>query len=252
MIDFTHARLLQPPSPDVLRSDIVALAADAREFTSPALRRRFLVAWRAALGARPVETLGEFFQGVEELARLRRRDVLLEHEDRWVRASGLCDEVELGGRKTLVARTVGGTDEQRRDLALSCLGLAAGEAIPGLGTAEVLQVDEEVDALDSWRTLGRLWQHGLPGLIPLALVRAPRPRGFFRSPRGGAPLSTLPRIRGARVAALDRLLALLRDRGLALVGERGLWCTPEGELLLGPGCDLRTEPGDGRSIAARQ
>ncbi len=252
LIDFTRARLVERTPGDVLRRDLVTLAADAREFAPLRLRRRFLVAWRAALGPRSRADLGPaFLVQLEELARARRGEALLEHQDRWSRASGLCERVQLAGLDVLIARTDGDggaeRDAERRERAVAWLSLEPGAHLPGDDASGVLVVDDSQHAARSWRSLGRAWQHRLPGVVPLAFVAGERARGLYRAPAKSAPLAA-----EARAAeGLGSLHAQLDERGLELGGVGGLWRSGQGQPILGAGRELRGAR-DGRSRAGRR
>ena len=234
-VDFTRARLVDELPAEVARDDLLALASETREVVDPGAWRRFLAAWRRAAGPRLARALGaDFPQEIEERARRRRRAVLIEHQDRWLRPSGLCDPAEIGGHALLLARAPGGDIEGRAGRVAAALERAhSSEQGHDLNVGgDRLVVDRAADARESWLALGRAWQHRLPGLVPVALARGAAPFALYLAPPDAEPDG---RGTSAGLEELDRALA---DRGLAPVRGDGLWRDGRGRGLLGPGCRL--------------
>lgn len=238
-VDFTRARLVEALPTEVARGDLLALASESRECVALADWRRFFVAWRKAAGARLAEGLGRGFPAeIEARARLRRREVLLEHRDRWLRSSGLCDALEIEGRALLLARAPGGDLESRRRRVVAAFEHepSAELGVDATVEGERLVVDRAADARESWLTLGRAWQHHLPGLVPVALVEDSAPWALYLAPREADP------VLDGTASGTDALDQLLADRGLAPVRGAGLWRDGRGRCLLGPGCRLTSAP----------
>lgn len=237
LIDVAAARLGPGLGDQELERELIGIAADAREFTTLRLRQRFLVAWRARLG---VERDARFrdkeaLTALEACARDRRREALLDHADRWTRASGLCDERHLSTGFALIA-SCGGKALLAEEDALARIAALAAEGRPQAKLGELdLRLDLQPGAAARWTTLGRAWQHGLPTLTPLALLRGREseaavyavPRGAVEDSNGSAP--------GGRA-----LTEALQERGFR-PETAGLWRDPDGAARLGPGCALRTE-----------
>ncbi len=241
LVDVADARIGGPLTDATLERDLIGLAADALEFTTLRQRQRFLVAWRRRLGVERSTRLrsADRLAGLESRARDHRREVLLEHADRWTRASGLCEERDVSGGGALVARC-GAQGLVGDPAALERLVALASAAESSVRLADVhLTLDREPAAAARWTTLGRAWQHGLPTLTPLALLRLTRGDvAAYVTPPGteAAP--------GAAAPGVARLNAALRERGFR-AESTGLWREPDGSTRLGPGCALRVEGGHG-------
>ena len=235
MIDFTNSALHARLSPAVVARDLVNLAADTRETVALDLRRRFFIAWRreVALDAREIVELAA---RVERLAVARRRAALVEHEARWLRASGVCEPLDCDDVPVLLSRVAREACPTAVERLVELDRLDGDETpLPLPGTPFELWSDTRKRSLrTAWTLLGRASQHHLPGLIPLALFGGDRPRAVYLVPAGARPLAG----RSPSPAALGRFHDGLFDRGLKLVGEEGLWIDENGELRLGPTCRL--------------
>jgi len=237
LVDVAGARLGPPLTDEALERDLVGLAADAREFTTLRQRQRFLVSWRRRLGAERSAPFrrADRLTTLELRARDQRREALLEHADRWTRPSGLCEERDLPGGRALVARC--GAEGLLRDpgaLQQLAARAAAGESKTRLGGVAVT-LDGDPGASARWTTLGRAWQHGLPTLTPLALLRLTRgDTAAYVTPPGAEPDPE------AKAPGVPRTNEALRERGFQFEGD-GLWREADGATRLGPGCALRVE-----------
>ncbi len=237
MIDFTGS-VLRPELPDsVLERDLLNLAADCRESVDLRLRRRFLVEWRRTLQDQRPSLAGfvsKLTRGIEVKAVSRRRDSLIEHEDRWLRDSGLCEQVRVKGHELLVSRLLPpGYRAELDSICAPLLGPIPGDLHRCKDGIELLLDTSSRDRRRSWAHLGRATQHGIPALTPVALSLGPESRALYLVSDEARPTST------AEPAALARLLGELFDRGLCLPQEDHLWASPTGELLLGPGSELQ-------------
>ncbi|MFT7668838.1 MAG: tRNA A-37 threonylcarbamoyl transferase component Bud32 [Planctomycetota bacterium] len=227
MVDFTAGVLRKELSPAILERDLVALAADTREFVSLGTRRRFFVAWRRAIGRGAHSALAA---KIESLAAERRCASLIEHSDRWLRASGLC---ELNGESLLSKSLFEARPELRQQLAWL-------EERGKTKSAQLLEQQGQefwVDGLSpsahaSWVELGRARQHQLPALEPLALFKGGSCAYFV--PDQARPLDAI----GPLDLELGRLHGVLYDRSLHLANNNHLWRNTSGRLILGPGCRL--------------
>jgi len=240
LIDFARARILGSSDPAVMRRDLLALGADARERIPLALRRRAFVAWWRALDPatqRRLPTPGQLATEIEAELRERRRTVLAAHSDRWRRESGLCRQERIGGESCLVARDV---DDLNDDGALtSLLALRPSpELQAGPGGRGILVLADDGTLEETWVEAGIAHQHALRSARPLVLTGERQRRAFFELP----PMSRrMNGVNAAEVtdAAWGRLLGSLHDRGFVVGNLNALWYTPTAELVLGPGAGLR-------------
>jgi len=231
LVDCAKARLRRRLGAPLLVRDLVRLAAGVREHLSARFRARFLVAWLRALSPELCARLparAPLVEGVERLARERRRSVAARNRARWRRASGVCRLVQDGGARALEAR-------------------------------EPLRPDEIVirrpATLEQWADSGLAWDHRLPCARPLRFPLDPRSAATFALPAGSRPLDGTG-AEGARARRIHlgagALLGALRDRGLALArppAAEDLWTDGRGALLLGPGPRLVARaPGDDRTV----
>lgn len=234
-IDFHAARASGPLGlgPRLLERDLVTLTASHRETTTPDERRAFLEAWWDALPPRlrkGLSELGELGPRVEELARIRRREVCAGYakpSSRAFRISSWFAPVDPRhpSPSWLVRR---GSDDELREAAI------AGHGDPRLQVTRGTR--DEVER--AWGRVARLAAHGLAGPRPLILdLRDERACcAWFDFGHPGTPrelaLPPTPEQRRALDAALeDRGVALAQDlpRAFCLLGDE-LCLSPLAEL----------------------
>jgi tRNA A-37 threonylcarbamoyl transferase component Bud32 len=217
LVDVPKARIHSKLPLETILQDLTTLEADSREFIPAGLRHRFWLAWKAAFlaerGTLPPE-LKLLAQGIKNSAITQRREALLQHANRWLRVSGLCERRDYQGRPVLAAR---------HELAQAWF--------KGPGLAAVFDQGHPM-VEPSWTTVGRAWQHGLPSLIPLFVRRGPEPMAAYLLPEQAATL-------GFQLSQDDRPLATaLASRGLAMSAKSQSVHSKENLPLLGPGCRL--------------
>lgn len=193
-IDFDKARRVDELSGRQLERDLVSLCAGLRENTRAGWRAAAFAAWLAALpealrlkGARldPIS--------IESAARLHRRRIVAARVRRWTRAGSAVMPLDsLGG----FARAGADPEALRRALA----------GAPPL--AGIVRIDAtRRAALQLWRSMARLEEHGLPAPRCWLLRSGPRPAAWFQLEGARRPADS---------DARGRALGALLDRGLGL------------------------------------
>lgn len=243
MIDFTQSTMHARLPTAVMEREMVALTSDAREFVSLRVRRLFFVAWRRCLlrGRPELESFSrELASRIEVRGLERRREALIEHADRWLRVSGLCDAIEVRGQCSLLSREALSAEPDLRQAVEIAFGQdpaqrnGTNSAPPGFH----LELDDSPESLWSWQELGRASQHALPTLRPVALQLSDPPQALYLRPEGAIPVKGDARDIPELAPALEQLRAQLSDRGLRLEAFDNLWRVGNEALLLGPGSVL--------------
>ena len=243
----THARTLRKLS---------VLTAGVREQTSPALRARAFIAWRARrqeLRGRASEINLQLVEAIESRARRHRRARVVAQIGRWLRESS---RAYLLDRRVVAARELPAADSNRL---LEELRNGNTPRLPGDESALVLEARSNRALTSNWSVAARLTEHHLPSARPLLLDRGGSiPRALFALPEGSAPMAPEGSWSAESCSSLGALLGKLHDRGLSCEGLRHeqLWRTPRGQLFLSPQVELTafepisTSPGATQRFAA--
>ena len=184
-------RQRSPLGTDQVLRDLVAAEADARDYLSTPLRRRFARAWlRAQRRSQDVD-----WELVQRLARRRRRDYVEHGAGRWLRRSSRCHREERPGAVIYRSKFEPGFLQE-----------ASQEAAPSL---RVEGTRAEVELL--WRNAARCVEHRLPVAWPSQLIlQGARAEASFAL--ASAPGLAWP---GQGPAHKRALRALYADRGIA-------------------------------------
>ena len=217
LIDVPKARLRRAPDPSVLERDLVTLLAEAREFVAPGLALRFWCAWRRSFlahGGKQELASRELLKRVESKACLQRRESLKQHENRWIRPSGVCELREYHGKTVLAAKH------------------AAARAWFDNESQHTFTDTVNDEVFHAWKNVGRAWQHGLPCMIPLYLEQGSPPRAVYLLPQALVSMGMALNWRNTD------LFAALRERELDLSPRSQPNEAASGHLLFGPRCRL--------------
>jgi hypothetical protein len=244
-IDFHGARFRKHLGGEILQRDLVRLAAGAREFVSRRFRARFLLAWWHRLPSGLRDEVGppdRLVHQVERSARLRRRALVHKRRRRWtrtgsavrrIRERGLLGyervDLESGWARRLSETLAQQDSEARFDL-----------PFPGQGARRllVLRSASYRRLRETWLAAVRLFDHRIPVMGPLCLLKKPLACAAFEVPRQAAFLSELEPAdlppRAQLAGQMGRLCGALHDRHLApleLLPEHIL-ITPPGDVVL--------------------
>lgn len=240
LVDVRGAQLRQRLADKSLVRDLVVLAADLRERTSPRFRAQVLVAWLRALAparrARICARTAAFADDVELRARKRRREVVMRSRLRWTRASSVCAPIENGWRSQQFSAEGGRAAESNppRQVVTGPQGRIR------TGPQERIVTGEVDSVRRAWWTCARLAEHRVDAARPIAIEVAPLARAVFDG--NSSPIRAVAaRLSGARTsgrerrriaASLGALAGALFDRGLLARG--GVEVDDMGRARLGP------------------
>jgi tRNA A-37 threonylcarbamoyl transferase component Bud32 len=241
-IDFHKARRVSRLSAARLESQLVRLAAGARERTSRRFRARFLWAWWKALPPelRPAASeLPQLARRVEVRGRRERAAAVEHRRPRWTR----------DGTAVRAVRTARGHGFERADREPGLTRALEMDVAQRSGDNEPLLLASPFDARarvlilrGSWRDVsqpwyaaGRLEEHALPAARALAACKGPRAWAAFELPNEGRMASTWNDLREPQSASsLGELAALFHDRGVvpASFAPASFWVGSNGEVCL--------------------
>lgn len=224
--------------------DLVALASATREFVDLGLRRRFLLAWRAALPAESraqLPGMKDLGQKLEGRARHHRRRAIAELESRWLRPSAWCRSLKDATGLTVLTGIGVKPSEESEFVDWAASTALAPDPVPHpIRPNQSLLVREGGrESERDWVELGRASRHYLPCAEPLMLLKlGPQTRFIYALPAGSRSVygEDTP---GVTATALGRVAGALHDRGFATVAPAQCLLGLDGGLHLGPGTRLR-------------
>jgi tRNA A-37 threonylcarbamoyl transferase component Bud32 len=217
LIDVPKARVRKPATSAIIERDLIVLNAEAREFVPRDLLHRFWASWRKSFlahGGAPTLASREMLKRVESGAITHRRDSLKQHEDRWVRESGVCEVREHNGKTVLAAKN------------------PAASAWFENESQHIFTDTVNDEVFHAWKHVGRAWQHGLPCVIPLYLEPGTPPRAVYLLPRALVSMGLALNWRNTD------FFAALRERELDLSPRSQPVEAGGGNLLFGARCRL--------------
>lgn len=240
LLDFTQSTF-DPALPlDQMMIDLVNLGADAREFTSPGLRKRFLLAWWRELRQGRSQNLRSLVAPLEDRIRSRRQAALLEHQDRWLRPSGLCQAQRIADGELLVAQSQSSCFAQHESWLTEVLLDPSQQGFVERDDV-FLYLDRDERQLEvAWLDMGRAAQHQIPAPRPLALRRQGSPVAVYRVDGPLIERSTRKLREPQHLRALGSLHGIFHDRGLHMAGSAPLWWSQDDVCMLSLKHRLRT------------
>lgn len=227
LIDLAKARFGTPLDSDALEELLVQLAADAREFTTPRQRARFLVALLRALPATRAQSRADLAERIESRARLERRRIVKHAEERWSRRSSATRPFESGELSGFLRQDLSDADAQAAWSALE----TESEARVGRRLFLAVRGATFEDVRQQWNAAARLSMHAVPCARPAVLLTKPTPTAIFELPADSQ--------RATDRAVPGDWLELLHDRGLTLGDDPActLYTSDRG-VSIGPGFEL--------------
>ncbi len=239
-IDFHKARRVRRLSAARLESQLVRLAAGARERTSRRFRARFLWAWwkTLPLDLRPAASgLPDLVRRVEARGRRERAQAVEHRRPRWTRDGTAVRAVHLeqgpGFERTdrepglahALAMDIARQSEGSEPLLLASPFDARARVLVLRGTWR--------DVSKPWYAAGRLEEHALPAARACATCKGAHAWSAFELPTDGRIASAWDELRAPTIAhALGELAAHCHDRGVlpAPLAPEGFWIGSDGEV----------------------